>query len=175
MALTTYLIAQASDHLTEKEVELWLLLFRKSRKYQAYAWVYSVGLEDKIWATEGTIKARMLNALLKEIDDLGPGEVHIGGDERTIGRGPGDREGTHWSQPAEREALIEEGLDVLFDDISTLIVPGGGAVLPPGEDGSSGIYMSGLAATGQRNTTVICPVCNIRVIHKGGKRTCMCP
>ena len=73
MALTTYLISQASDHLTEKEVQLWLLLFRQSAKYKQYAWVYSDGLQAKIEATEGTIKARMLNALMKEIDDLGVG------------------------------------------------------------------------------------------------------
>lgn len=169
MALTTYLIAQASDHLTEKEVQLWLLLFRKSTKYKKYAWVYSVGLEAKIWATEGTIQARMLNALLKEIDDLGPGEIHIGGDQRTIGTGPGDREGTHWSQPAEREALIEEGLDVLFDDISTLIVPGGGN-LPEGVT----VSMSDYASSGQRKVTVCCPVCNVRFGHSKGKRACAC-
>ena len=77
MALTTYLISQASDHLTEKEVQLWLLLFRQSAKYKQYAWVYSDGLQAKIEATEGTIKARMLNALMKEIDDLGVGEVRV--------------------------------------------------------------------------------------------------
>jgi hypothetical protein len=170
MALTTYLISQASDHLTEKEVQLWLLLFRKSTKYKQYAWVYSDDLENKILATEGTIKARMLNALLKEIDDLGVGEVHIGGDQRTIGAGAGDREGTHWSQTIERESLIEEGLDVLFDDISTLIVPGGGsAVLLP-----DGTYMRGRVAVGQRGLSLCCPVCNVTYTHRNGVKTCSC-
>lgn len=173
MALTTYLISQASDHLTEKEVQLWLLLFRKSAKYKQYAWVYSDGLQDKIEATEGTIKARMLNALLKEIDDLGVGEVHIGGDQRTIGAGAGDREGTHWSQPIEREALIEEGLDVLFDDISTLIVPG--ATLPPGYL-ADGTYVRGRVASGNRAVNTMCPICHcaVTVTHANGIKSCMC-
>ena len=167
MALTTYLINQASDHLTEKEVQLWLLLFRKSPKYQKYAYVYSDGLEDKILATEGTTKARMLNALLTEIDELGTGEVHIGGDQRTIGAGSGDREGTHWSQTIERLALIEEGLDVLFDDISTLIVQGGATT------DNQAVYMRNLVAAGQRTITLYCPVCNVnywsdeRPLHEG--------
>lgn len=168
MALTTYLISQASDHLTEKEVQLWLLLFRKSAKYKAHAWVYSDGLQEKIEATEGTIKARMLNALLKEIDDLGVGEVHIGGDQRTIGAGSGDREGTHWSQTIERESLIDEALDVLFDDINTLIIPRAG-MLPNG-------YVSNAVASGQRAVSVMCPVCNcpVTVVHSNGTRSCMC-
>lgn len=171
MALTTYLISQASDHLTEKEVQLWLLLFRKSARYKQYAWVYSVGLQAKIEATEGTVKARMLNALMKEIDDLGVGEVHIGGDQRTIGGGSGDREGTHWSQPIEREALIDEALDVLFDDISTLIVPGSGSITL-----QDGAYIRGRVAVGQRNLIVSCPVCfcPITYTHRNGTSSCMC-
>jgi hypothetical protein len=168
MALTTYLISQASDHLTEKEVQLWLLLFRQSAKYKQYAWVYSDGLQAKIEATEGTIKARMLNALMKEIDDLGVGEVHIGGDQRTIGAGSGDRDGTHWSQTIERASLIDEALDVLFDDINTLIVPSSGAI-------ASG-YRSKGVASGSRAVNTLCPVCFclMTVTHSNGTRSCMC-
>ena len=168
MALTTYLISQASDHLTEKEVQLWLLLFRKSAKYKQYAWVYSDGLQAKIEATEGTIKALMLNALMKEIDDLGVGEVHIGGDQRTIGAGSGDRDGTHWSQTIERESLIDEALDVLFDDINTLIVPSSGTI--------TGSYRTSGVASGSRALNTLCPVCFclIAVTHSNGTRGCMC-
>lgn len=166
MALTTYLISQASDHLTEKEVELWLLLFRKLPKYREYASVYSSGLKQKIEATNGTIKARMLNALMKEIDDLGVGEVHIGGDQRTIGGGSGDREGTHWSQPIERLTLIEEALDVLFDDISTMIVPST-TIISSGTRG-------GHAVSGQRNINVQCPVCCVAFTYYNGHRSCGC-
>jgi hypothetical protein len=171
MALTTYLISQASDHLTEKEVQLWLLLFRKSTKYRAYAPIYSVGLEDKILATEGTIKARMLNALMKEIDDLGVGEVHIGGDQRTIGAGAGDREGTHWSQPIEREALIDEALDVLFDDISTMLIP------PSSSTVDTTGYISGHVSSANRTVSLTCPICHclMPVTHAKGIMSCLCP
>jgi hypothetical protein len=170
MALTTYLINQASDHLSEKHIQLWLLLFRKLPKYQEYAFVYSDTLEERLAAAEGTVKARMLNALMKEIDDLGVGEVHVGGDQRTIGAGAGDREGTHWSQTIERMTLIEEGLDVLYDNISTLIIPPTGTN-PNGETFSAGGFS---AATGQRSVNMYCPVCHIQIIHRNGRGFCRC-
>jgi len=170
MALTTYLISQASDHLSDKHIQLWLLLFRKLPKYKEYAFVYSDTIESRLAEAEGTIKARMLNALMKEIDDLGVGEVHIGGDQRTIGAGAGDREGTHWSQTIERLTLIEEGLDVLYDDIGTLIVAGSGTTA------TGSTYTAGgfSAATGQRNVNLYCPVCHIQIIHRNGRGFCRC-
>lgn len=157
MALTTYLISQASDHLGEKHIQLWLLLFRRLPKYKEYAFVYAPELLQRLEDAEGTVKARMLNALMKEIDDLGVGEVSI----------EGDREGTHWSQTLERNTLIEEALDVLFDDIATLVVP------PSGTTTYSGGGFS--AATGQRVLTSYCPVCfcTIQITHSGN-RGCRC-
>lgn len=165
MALTTYAISQSSDHLGEAEVQYLLYLFRKSVAYKTYAYIYSEGLEAKIVATEGTYNARMLNAVIKEVDDLGTGEVHIGGDQRTIGAGSGDREGTHWSQPIEREALISDALAILFDDISTLIEPSGSIVIV----GGRGSHV----ATGQRSTNLLCPVCNVTYTHVNGRTQCL--
>lgn len=139
MAITSYMVAHASDHLSDKHKELWLFWFRKLDSYREYAFVYSDLLPTRLNAAEGTVKARMLNALMKEIDALGVGEVSI----------DGDREGTVWSQTKERLTLIQEALDVLFDDISMLILPS--SVLNPGGTG---------AAYGQRNVGVCCPVCN---------------
>lgn len=153
MALTTYMVGQASDHLSDKHKALWVLLFKKLPKYQQYAYVYNDTLVQKLDDADGTIKARMLNALMKEIDSLGVGEVHIGGDIRTVGLGNGDRDGTHWSQTIERLSLIEEGLDVLFEDISTLVVPA--ISLNP-----DGTYRSREAATGQRKVFVCCSFCS---------------
>ena len=76
MALTTDLINKASDHLAEKHIQLWLMLFRQLPRYKQYAYVYSASIETKLRAAEGTLQARMLNALMKEIDALGVGEVH---------------------------------------------------------------------------------------------------
>jgi len=160
MALTTYLISQASDHLSEKHIQLWLLLFRKLPKYQEYAFVYSDSLQQRLTDAEGTVKARMLNALMKEIDDLGVGEVSI----------QGDREGTHWSQSVERTALIEEALDVLFDDIGTLIIPFTD-ITATGSTYTAGGFT---AATGHRKVNVCCPVCSRTIIYRHGNKYCGC-
>lgn len=157
MAITSYMVAQASDHLSDKHKELWLFWFRKLDKYKEYAFVYSDLLPARLDDAEGTIKARMLNALMKEIDALEVGEVSI----------EGDREGTHWSQSVERLTLIEEALDVLFDDISTLIVPYGSVVL-----NADGTYKSTGAAYGQRIVTVCCPVCSVPYYGDGSKCRC---
>lgn len=155
MALTSYLIAQASDHLDEKIAQLWLLLFRKLKKYQEYSFVYSPLVEERLQAAEGTIKARMLNALMAQIDELGVGEVAI----------KGDREGTHWNQTEERMALIQEGLDVLFDDIQTLVTPSGTT--------ASGVYNRRFA-TGNRSVPSVCPRCNAPFNHGLDSDICMC-
>lgn len=163
MALTTYLISQASDHLSDKHVQLWLLLFRKLPKYREYAFVYSDTILARITATEGTVKARMLNALMKEIDELEVGEVAI----------KGDREGTHWSQTLERLTLIEEGLEVLFDDITTMILPSTGTTNT--ETGTTYSSSGGFAvATGNRGGGGYCHVCHSHYIHRGSHRYCGC-
>lgn len=157
MAITSYMVMQASDHLSDKQKELWLFWFRKLDKYRQYAFVYSELLPTRLDDAEGTLKARMLNALMKEIDALEVGEVQI---DR-------DREGTIWSQTIERLTLIEEALDVLFDDITTLIMPYGATVLNP-----NGTYRTKGVAYGQRDPRVCCPVCTAP--YFGDMRGCRC-
>jgi hypothetical protein len=111
MALTTYLISQASDHLSSVSIELWKTLFRELPQYREYALVYSPLIEDALRDTEGTIKARQLNALMTLLDDLGPGEFSI----------KGDSDGLNYSAPSERLALINEAFSVIFDSINTMI------------------------------------------------------
>lgn len=113
MALTTYLVSNASDHLSSVHIELWQTLFRELPQYQEYALVYSPQVEDALRNTEGTIKARQLNALMTLLDDLGPGEFSI----------KGDRDGLNYSVPSERLALISEAFSVVFDGIDTLVIP----------------------------------------------------
>ncbi len=158
----------ASDHLGEVQKGLWLVHFRRLPKYQANAAVYADTLLDKLDETEGTIKARMLNALMKEINDLGPGEVSIGAASKEIpGAGRGDRDGTYWFQTNERNSLIEEALAVLYDDIGTLVTPS------PGTEGNYGTS-SFRVAVGNRKVHICCPVCNVQVVHHGGYGRCGC-
>jgi len=193
MALTISLINKASDHLAEKHIQLWLMLFRKLPRYQQYAAIYSDDIEARIRAAEGTLQARMLNALMKEIDALGIGEVMIGARTDTItksfsegggtstethGKTGGGRDALYWSQSEERLSLVDSALDVLYDDISLMIVAAPSST-NTGETASFG----GLAATGQRSWTddfFICGNCGVRVFAssrsciKGGRRTCGC-
>lgn len=113
MALTSYLIRQASDHLSDVEIELWKTLFKALPDYNQYAIVYSKLVDDALISADGTLKARQLNALMKLIDDLGPGEISI----------KADADGLFYSMPDERLAIIKEAFDVIFDSINNLIVP----------------------------------------------------
>jgi hypothetical protein len=159
MALTTYLISQASDHLGEKQIQLWLTLFRKLQRYKEFAFIYAPQMEQRLTDAEGTVKARMLNALMTQIDDLGTGEVSI----------RGDREGTYWSQPDERMALIDEGLDVLFEDVSTMIT------VPPSSSSGQVFGSSGYTtAAGNRHPVVCCPVCSVAYWYVHETRYCSC-
>lgn len=144
MALTLPLIQDASNHLSEAAKSLWVTLFRTSLIYKAYAVVYTLDLEARLGAAEGTVKAQQLNALMTLIGELGPGEVSI----------QGDRDSVYWSQSKERQALIDEAFSVLFDDISTLI-----NFFPPGIDPSKGNF--GDYATGQRPQ--LCGICGQNV------------
>lgn len=156
MALTTYAISQASDHLSEKSVKLWQVLFRKSTDYLDYISIYGDDcVEDKLLDLDGTIEARMLNALMKEIDELGVGEVSIA--QRS-------KEGLRWSQTDERMALIEEALHIVFGDNLSLLA--GGTYADAALAASKG---SQTAARGSRTlscncinglTTVGCTKCN---------------
>lgn len=186
MALTTYLISKSSDHITEKQIQLWLLLFRRLPRYRDYAVIYANDIHTRLSAANGTIKARMLNALMKEIDALGVGEVQLGSRtdavSRTLGTGTSTRSESHsrssgggsdpvyWSQGDERDSLINEALDVLYDDISLLIAANTTTTSTTSNYGR-------LAAVGQRDWTnafFTCGFCGCNTCIKGGKLTCGC-
>lgn len=129
MALGPNLIQNSSDHLDDITKELYKVLFKSNNVYKQNSAIYVLDVDSKMTAAEGTVKARMLNALMKQIEKLGVGEVAI----------KGDRDGVYWDQETERQALVSEAFYVLFDDIS-ITIPG---VIP-----SQGLY--GDFAVGQR-------------------------
>ena len=106
MALTREIIETSSDHLDSVAKLVIVSLIRELEFYRAYAAIFATKLEPAIDAAEGTLKARMLNGLLKEIESLGIGEFEI----------KGDREGLWYSQAKERDALVRQMFNVLFDD-----------------------------------------------------------
>lgn len=106
MALTRDQIINAEATLDDVTKELYLVLFKSNEVYIKNAILFSVDVQERLDNASGTIKGRMLNALMKKIDALGTGNVKI----------RGDKDAVHWSQSDERNDLITEALRVLFED-----------------------------------------------------------
>lgn len=135
-------IEASSDQITPAAREAWLLLFRGSLVYQQRAYAFT-DLEARLDATVGTISARMLNALLAKIEDLGEGEAQLV---------PGNsRGGIQYSQRLEREALITEAFGLLYD-IAAMFTT---------------IFSADrVAAAGTRSTYGCCPQCQGELVFK---------
>lgn len=105
MPITTSLVQNASDHLSDLTKAMAITYLRNSDKYRSNALVFSPLLTTRINAAEGTVNARMINAIITEIDKLGVGEVSI----------RGDKDAVWWNQHEERQALIDSLFDILID------------------------------------------------------------
>lgn len=135
MAITSDKVRNASDHLDTVTKALLVTWFRESDDYRANPLVYSADIVSRLDAAEGTITARIINAVVKEIDKLGVGEVEI----------RGDRDAVWWNQHTERQALLRTAFLTLYGDLVDIAENGGdlNAVIP-----DRGLY--GDAAVGQR-------------------------
>lgn len=105
MALTREIIETSSEHIDEVAKLLVISLIRQLENYRLYANIFSAKLVPAIENVEGTLKARQINAILREIDKLGIGEVEIQ-----------DKDGVRWSQSKERQSLVFQLFTTLFDD-----------------------------------------------------------
>lgn len=128
-------IESSSDQLTPVVKALWLNMWRGHSLYQEHPFVYS-DISSRLDASVGTVKARMLNALLVQLEELGGGEASLV---------PGtSRGGVQYSQHDERASLIEEGFRVLYDYADMVIA----------------IYgVNRVAVAGTRSTFALCPNC----------------
>ncbi|HNC59276.1 MAG TPA: hypothetical protein PLP33_27865 [Leptospiraceae bacterium] len=133
MAITSDKVRNSSDHLTDLDKALLITWFRQSDVYRNNALVFSSTLVSRIDSAEGTVKARIINAVIKEIDKLGVGEVEI----------RGDKDAVWWNQSKERQALLMTAFLTLYDDI----VDGAGSIL---EGYIPGLGIYGVASVGQR-------------------------
>lgn len=148
MALNPLLIDAQPDTLSDTTKALYKVLFKSNDVYKTNAGIYVVDVDSKLTAAVGTIKAKMLNALMVQIQKLGVGEVEI----------RADKDGLYYSQTRERDSLVSEAFYVLFDDLSGGGGPGSG-VIP-----DSGLY--GVAAIGQRDCVQSSPCnCNCTPCH----------
>jgi hypothetical protein len=144
MALTRDKIREQDDGIDEVTKAQIITLIRQHDYYRINAANFSANLSSRIDAASGTVKGKMLNALMFEIDDLDVGMVSI----------RGDKDAVWWNQHTERQALVKEMLDVLFDEAaegSFIILENGDIVTGASTTGavpSQGNY--GVAAVGQR-------------------------
>jgi hypothetical protein len=157
MALTSTMITNASDHMSEVDKAWLITLLRQCDLYKENALVFSSTIVSKVDAANNTIKARMLNAVLKEIDKLGVGVVEI----------RGDKDAVWWNQQKERQALLNTALYVLYE----VDVEG----LSGGSGGSTGIFpdkgVYGDVAVGQRPQLV--GICG-QYVKCSGYPNCTC-
>lgn len=142
MAITTTQIAASSEHISTETKALFIVLFRSLDLYRNYATIFNPLMESRFASAEATVKAKMLNAVMTEINNLQTGEVEI----------RGDQDGVWWSQQRERQALITEAFHILFDDIVDVAGSGDGVDFI---DPTIGVY--GNSAVGQR--PMYCGIC----------------
>ncbi len=107
--LTKNEIVSAPATLDETDMEMWLALIRANTFYRGNK-IFYPDVQGELDNADGTVKGKMLNAILDRIEALGVGEASIrGGDE-----------GLNWSQSAERDALVKYGLSILYDAVDVV-------------------------------------------------------
>lgn len=97
-------VETASPNLSIVVKATLLSLLRQTQWYRVNPSAYT-NLEAVIAAASGTVKGQQLNAAMTAIDDIGPGEVKIEGDEDAM----------HYSRADERNAYLEFCLTVLYE------------------------------------------------------------
>lgn len=143
--ITSDIINNSSDQLDEVTLLLLESLLKQTDDYATYSRIFpNVSISTTLTSVQGTIKARYLNAIVKEVDNLGVGVVSI----------QGDRDGLHWSQKDERNALLHEAFLLLFDNPDKYVtydskgnpifpyLPTGGYGVQ-GDNGNFGAYSTG--------------------------------
>lgn len=129
--------------ISDSDKEIWLLYFDQNTIYRAHALLIGDDVSTKIDAASGTIKGKLLNALMSLLNDLGPGVVEI----------HGDRDAVWWFQDKERQAIVNQAFYILYKstpDEDPTNSNGGIGVIP-----SLGIY-GDYAAVGQRTVYCLC-------------------
>lgn len=101
--LTKAEIIAAPSTLDSVDIEMWLALIRANPQYRSNI-VFYPDIETVLDEANGDTKGKMLNALAVRIQALGIGVFEIrNGDE-----------GLNYSQRAERNALVEYALSILY-------------------------------------------------------------
>lgn len=107
--LTKAQITAASSTLDETDVAMIIAAIRITDKYKQNPAYYS-DLLARIEDADGTIQAKMLNAAMDSIEELGIGVIEI--DQRRVG----GSDGLYYSQLLERGSLVEYIIGVLYPE-----------------------------------------------------------
>jgi spore germination protein YaaH len=107
--LTKAQITAASSTLDETDMAMIIAIVRISDKYKANPAYYG-DLASKVEDADGTIQAKMINAAIDAIEELGIGVIEI--DQRRVG----GSDGLYYSQLLERNSLMEYIIGVLYPE-----------------------------------------------------------
>lgn len=102
-------INDASATLDETDIAMIIAAVRITDKYKENP-AYYADILTKIEDADGTIQAKMMNAAMTAITDLGIGVIEI--DQRRVG----GSDGLYYSQLLERSALVEYIIGVLYPE-----------------------------------------------------------
>lgn len=102
-------INAASSALDETDIAMITAVVRGSEKYKANPAFYA-DIVTKIEDLDGTVQAKMVNAAMTAITDLGIGVVEI--DQRRVG----GSDGLYYSQVLERNALIDYIIGTMYPE-----------------------------------------------------------
>lgn len=115
--LTSTEIQAESTTLSEIDVLNLVSNIRTSERYKSNPAFY-VDIKAKIEALDGSVEARLINAIITKLEILGSGVVEIN-QEQTVGT-----DGLIYSQKSEREAFIDYAVNIMYEEsYSTVEVP----------------------------------------------------
>ncbi len=108
-------ILASDDTLEEIDIDSLIAVVRTSARYKANP-AFFTNLSEKLIATNGTLKAQQLNAVLDAIERLGIGQIEIN-QSQTVGT-----DGVIYSKVAEREALVDYALNVVYEELFDSVI-----------------------------------------------------
>lgn len=133
--LTKVQITAASSTLDETDIAMIMAAVRNSAKYRDNP-AYYADILTKIEDADGSIQAKMLNATMSAIIDLGIGIVEI--DQRRVS----GSDGLYYTQMGERDSLIDYLMGVLYPEyFGSVTVDANGNIV--GEYGRYGVAQRG--------------------------------
>lgn len=110
-------IQAESSTLTELDVVNFVSIVRTSDIYKANP-AFFVDLKTKVEALDGTVEAKLINAIITKLEALGSGVIEIN-QQQTVGT-----DGVVYSQKANRDDLINYALGIMYEGIySTSTLP----------------------------------------------------